>query len=382
MSALQETFLLKWRQLYVLLSSTANSCQPRTANQLQPRRHVHQSCSHKHRAMTDPENKGHHSRGVNFDTLGSWNNRLDMPIWYEQSIIKGIPIPRIPLDEIGIASVIGRRKVNEDRFIFKELAPQSLLYFGMFDGHGGSYAVDYVCNNLENHMLYWLTQTSDLTKVLHQSFVDINNVLTRHIVHYHAGKETFNTGTTATVCLLRNSVELVVGHVGDSCALLCRSGNPIRLTQDDDPDNAEESRRIQEHGGKIVHNSLGIAQVNGRLSMTRSIGDVELKQYGVIAKPHVRSIEVKHGKDAFLALGTDGLSFVMGDQEVVDIVGSCRDTNEAASMLTDQALQFGSEDNTTAMIIPFGAWGKYRSTTNSIPYSFGRNLFGNRFKYG
>lgn len=138
--------------------------------------------------MTDPENKGHHSRGVNFDTLGSWNNRLDMPIWYEQSIIKGIPIPRIPLDEIGIASVIGRRKVNEDRFIFKELAPQSLLYFGIFDGHGGSYAVDYVCNNLENHMLYWLTQTSDLTKVLHQSFVDINNVLTRHIVHYHAGK--------------------------------------------------------------------------------------------------------------------------------------------------------------------------------------------------
>lgn len=94
------------------------------------------------------------------------------------------------------------------------------------------------------------------------------------------------------MCLLRNSVELVVGHVGDSCALLCRSGNPIRLTQDDDPDNAEESRRIQEHGGKIVHNSLGIAQVNGRLSMTRSIGDVELKQYGVTAKPHVRSIEV------------------------------------------------------------------------------------------
>lgn len=40
------------------------------------------------------------------------------------------------------------------------------------------------------------------------------------------------SGTTATVCLLRNSVELVVAHVGDSRALLCRNGLAQKLTFD------------------------------------------------------------------------------------------------------------------------------------------------------
>jgi len=44
--------------------------------------------------------------------------------------------------------------------------------------------------------------------------------------------EDTSSGTTATVCLLRNSIELVVAHVGDSRALLCRNGVVNRLTND------------------------------------------------------------------------------------------------------------------------------------------------------
>ena len=33
-------------------------------------------------------------------------------------------------------------------------------------------------------------------------------------------------------------------------------------------------------------------QVNGRLGMTRSLGDTDLKAYGVIAEPHLKSLEV------------------------------------------------------------------------------------------
>ena len=45
-------------------------------------------------------------------------------------------------------------------------------------------------------------------------------------------EKAFCSGTTATVCLLRNSVELVVAHCGDSRALLCRNGDVMRLTTD------------------------------------------------------------------------------------------------------------------------------------------------------
>lgn len=47
--------------------------------------------------------------------------------------------------------------------------------------------------------------------------------------------KTSSSGSTATVCLLQNSVNLFIGHVGDSRVILCRSGEPRKLTQDHVP---------------------------------------------------------------------------------------------------------------------------------------------------
>lgn len=47
--------------------------------------------------LSDPENKGHRQKGVNFDTLGAWNSRLEMTIDIEKSIAKGRLIPEIPI---------------------------------------------------------------------------------------------------------------------------------------------------------------------------------------------------------------------------------------------------------------------------------------------
>ena len=88
---------------------------------------------------------------------------------------------------------------------------------------------------------------------------------------------------------------------------------------------------------------------------------------------------MKHGKDAFLALTTDGVSYVVSDQEVIDIGSTCETAREAAQILTDQALHFGSEDNATAMIVPLGAWGKYANSTQTVQFSFGRNIMGKRY---
>ncbi|TEA34842.1 hypothetical protein DBR06_SOUSAS4310021, partial [Sousa chinensis] len=37
-----------------------------------------------------------------------------------------------------------------------------------------------------------------------------------------------------------------------------------------------------------------------------------------------------------------------------------------------QAIQYGTEDNTTAVVVPFGAWGKYK--TSEINFSFSRSF--------
>lgn len=50
-------------------------------------------------------------------------------------------------------------------------------------------------------------------------------------------------GTTATVALLRDGIELVVGSVGDSRAMLCRKGEAYTVTSDHTPERKDEKQR-------------------------------------------------------------------------------------------------------------------------------------------
>lgn len=51
--------------------------------------------------------------------------------------------------------------------------------------------------------------------------------------------------------------------------------------------------RIKKCGGFVAWNSLGQPHVNGRLAMTRSLGDLDLKSSGVIAEPETKRIKVR-----------------------------------------------------------------------------------------
>uniref|UniRef100_A0A3P8V4D6 Protein phosphatase, Mg2+/Mn2+ dependent 1K n=1 Tax=Cynoglossus semilaevis TaxID=244447 RepID=A0A3P8V4D6_CYNSE len=179
-----------------------------------------------------------------------------------------------------------------------------------------------------------------------------------------------SAGTTATVAVLRDGVELVVGSVGDSRAVLCRKGGAKKLTTDHTPEQKDERHRIYSAGGFVTWNSVGQANVNGRLAMTRSIGDFHLKNSGVIAEPDTQRIQQTN--DSFLALTTDGINFMLSDQEVCDVINQCHDASEAADVITQQALQYGSEDNASIIVVPLGAWGKQTSSVDV--YSVSRNL--------
>lgn len=81
-----------------------------------------------------------------------------------------------------------------------------------------------------------------------------------------------------------------------------------------------------------------------------------------------------HEKDSFIILTTDGVSNVLSNQEIIDLVNQSESPKEAALLVADQALHYSSDDNVTILVIPLGAWGKFRST-NSINYgNFGREL--------
>lgn len=89
-------------------------------------------------------------------------------------------------------------------------------------------------------------------------------------------------------------------------------------------------------------------------------------------------LQLQHGSDAFLILTTDGVHYVLHEQELCDIVCTCQSPQEAADTVTDQALHYGSEDNCTALIVPFGAWGKY-AENKSIQFRFSRSQSSSRY---
>ncbi|XP_073330843.1 protein phosphatase Mn(2+)-dependent 1K [Pagrus major] len=309
-------------------------------------------------------------RPVTWDSFGIWDNRIEEPILLPSSIRYGKPIPQVSLSRVGCASALGLRKQNEDRLRVARIH-DNLLYFAVFDGHGGPHAADYCYTFMEKFIRDALEEEDDLEKVLKKAFLDADKALHTHLSYFN-NASFLTAGTTATVALLRDGVELVVGSAGDSRAMLCRRGRASKLTKDHTPDREDERRRIQRFGGFVTWNSVGQANVNGRLAMTRSIGDFHLKNSGVIAEPDTKRVTVHHANDSFLALTTDGINFLLSDQEICDVISQCQDPTEAADVITQQALQYGSEDNSTIIVVPFGAWGKHQSSVSG--YSMSRNF--------
>lgn len=76
---------------------------------------------------------------------------------------------------------------------------------------------------------------------------------------------------------------------------------------------------------------------------------------------------------------TDGITFVMPDEELCDVISTSFDPKSAAKAIIDQAIQYGSEDNVSCIVVPFGSWGKYAKLGSKVSSSFGRSVLSTRF---
>ena len=318
------------------------------------------------------------------DNLGTWDSRLDFALSEESSIRVGTLVPNLHASSLGVCTNPGRRGYQEDRYTILNPA-KNMLMLAVWDGHGGTQCAEFCSQQIGRHFANllenWRRQHGekskpDLSGMLKQVVLDLNEAFERHWMASKAQpiSNLRSPGTTATIALIRDNYELVLAHVGDSRAILCR-GNEVRsLTQDHCASRADEKERIEAHGGTVTQDNIGRHMVNQRLSMSRSIGDLDLKQYGVTADPDVSRLSFKHGKDKFLVLTTDGINFVMSDEEIVNLIGTCESPSEAAERLIDQALLYASEDNVTVIVLPLGSWGKGDNEKTSMLYSLGRNM--------
>jgi len=136
------------------------------------------------------------------------------------------------------------------------------------------------------------------------------------------------SGTAATVVVedrRSNRRLLTVAHVGHSRAVIgCHNGEwaAIQLTEDHTPSD-EEKKRIEERGG-VVRIQDGTPRVFAPqelapgLAMSRSLGDLVVKDHGVIAEPEV--VRWERPSQGWLLAASDGLWEFMTTKQVTKLV--------------------------------------------------------------
>jgi protein phosphatase len=142
-------------------------------------------------------------------------------------------------------------------------------------------------------------------------------------------------GTTLTAGVFGDDGTLLIGHVGDSRAYLLRDGELSRITTD--------HSLVEElvAAGELTEEE---AERDPRRSMiTRAIGldgDLAVDLYPVVLVPGDRVI-----------LCSDGLSNMVSDAGIADILGADDDPATAAQRLIDAANAGGGIDNTTVLVL-------------------------------
>nr|BAH56780.1 AT1G72770 [Arabidopsis thaliana] len=274
-------------------------------------------------------------------------------------------------------------------------------FFGVYDGHGGHKVADYCRDRLHFALAEEIERIKDelckrntgegrqvqWDKVFTSCFLTVDGEIEGKIGRAVVGSSdkvleavaSETVGSTAVVALVCSS-HIVVSNCGDSRAVLFRGKEAMPLSVDHKPDREDEYARIENAGGKVIQ--WQGARVFGVLAMSRSIGDRYLKPY-VIPEPEVTFMP-RSREDECLILASDGLWDVMNNQEVCEIArrrilmwhkkngapplaergkGIDPACQAAADYLSMLALQKGSKDNISIIVIDLKAQRKFKTRT-------------------
>jgi serine/threonine protein phosphatase PrpC len=229
----------------------------------------------------------------------------------------------------GLLTDVGRqRSVNQDAALALELAQGGL--YAVADGMGGHAAGELAANlALDSLSQHYLDRRGSPPERLAEAVQAANLAVLRHAVGEYVGM-----GTTLLAVLVDRGAALVA-HVGDSRAYLLRAGELHRLT-DDHSWVAEQVRlghlteeEARHHQWRsVVSNALGGEE------------RVRLELFGLPLRAGDR-----------LLLCSDGLSGVLGDRALLELLMRPQAPDPTARTLVNAANDAGGPDNITAVVV-------------------------------
>jgi protein phosphatase len=256
--------------------------------------------------------------------------------------------------KIYFTSIKGRRDSNEDRHnIILNINGDkpdinNINFFGIYDGHGGSYVSKYLEANIKNYYM---------EKKFSPPFDDNYHYQVFKIIQDQLLKSTFgySNGSTCLINLMykfKDEIHMNIINLGDSRLTIVYSNNTSKqVTTDHKPDDPNEKARLEKMGGEIYKDSESIFRI-GDLSLSRAFGDGDNAPY-ISQKPDIFLKKITP-QTKYIIMACDGLWDVIESESIGEIINNLVKNNNPDNIaveLANWALEQGSSDNISIIVI-------------------------------
>jgi PPM family protein phosphatase len=244
---------------------------------------------------------------------------------------------------VGAASDIGQvREGNEDSYLV--IAPLYAVADGMGGHRGGE-----VASNLALETVQQLFEQGSGT--LAEQVEQANHAV---FERSQQDRSVSGMGTTLTAALIDGG-RVHLAHVGDSRAYLFRGGELSVLTEDH----------------TLVHKMVMEGEITEEEAETHPHRSILTRALGVDAAVEVDESDVDVVDGDRILLCSDGLTGMVPDGQIREILGRNPDPQPAVDELVKEANRAGGIDNITAVILDFidDGSGKETTTAAEIPHA-------------
>lgn len=250
------------------------------------------------------------------------------------------------------------RNNNEDNFYFNgkfltannrdhsntltSISSENIQIYGVFDGMGGealgeeaSYIAAHTISKAHKRIL---ASDLDVKETILNAVEDSNTKICKKILE--SGEK--RIGATFSAISIKDDIATVY-NVGDSRVYLLRDNTLKQISVDD-----TSAQRLV-HLGVITPEEAKTHKDRHKLTQHLGIFRDEMT-----IEPHI-SEDIKLQKNDKLLMCSDGLTDMLDDEEILDILSKKKDSENLSRDLLNAALDNGGVDNVTVLVISVGA---------------------------
>ena len=235
---------------------------------------------------------------------------------------------------------IGRkRELNED-YIYTSGQPIGALpnLFIVADGMGGHKAGDYASMHTVDRFVEVIRELGEEHGVQDA----INEAVTAANAYiYQRSRENSNLSGMGTTLVLASCIgnEAIVANIGDSRLYLVNDDAMTQITRDH----------------SLVEEMVTLGGIDREMARNHPDKNIITRAVGVKEKVAADFFEVDLTKGDKLLLCSDGLTNMLRDEEIYQIIQNNKELEQAAKALVDAANENGGRDNiAVVLVVPFG----------------------------